>query len=492
MTAFLRRRRSGADPQDEAFDRRLIAPMILGAILNPINSTMLAVALVPIGVAFGAPASDTAWLVTGLYLATAVGQPVVGRLIDLYGPRRLYLVGSVLIGVGGVLGTLAPALGVLVVARVLIGFGTCAGYPAAMHLIRSEAQRTGKDSPQTILTILAVSTQTVAVIGPTLGGLLIAVGGWHATFLVNVPLAVACLVLGAWRLPKEPLAERSARTGLAGRIDLAGIVGFTVTLVALLLFLVHPEAGLWFLPVLAVAAGAGLVWWELRASSPFLDLRLLGGNGPLLATYARSLLTAVSSYSLLYGFTQWLEEGPADDGGLGLDPSLAGLVLLPVFGTGILVSTLTGRRPEIRGKLLVGAVTQVVVAGLLLTLGPTSAVWLVVVVALVAGVPQGLNNLANQNAVYHQATPERIGSSAGLLRTFYYLGAIVASTAGGAFLSPRADTAGLHDLAWFMLGAAVLFVIVTLADRSLGDFRSHGREVHRENAGNGGSGSSPP
>jgi MFS family permease len=461
VTAFLRRRRGGAEQGGEAFDRRLIVPMILGAVLNPINSTMLAVALVPIGIAFGAPASQTAWLVTGLYLATAVGQPVVGRLIDLYGPRRLYLVGAVLIGVGGVLGTLAPSLGVLVLARVLIGFGTCAGYPAAMNLIRREAERTGRESPQTILTILAVSTQTVAVVGPTLGGLLIAVGGWHATFAVNVPLALACLLLGAWRLPRETPGGRGSRAGLAGRIDLAGIVLFTVTLVTLLLFLVHPELRLGFLPVLAVAAGAALVWWELRAASPFLDLRLLGGNAPLLATYARSLLTAVSSYSLLYGFTQWLEEGR------GLEPSIAGLVLLPVFAAGIVVSTLSGRSPAIRGKLLVGAVTQVVVALLLLTLGSSSSLWLIVVVAVVAGVPQGLNNLANQNALYHQATPERIGSSAGLLRTFYYLGAIVASTAGGVVLSPRADTPGLHDLAWFMLGAAALFVVVTLADRSL-------------------------
>jgi hypothetical protein len=71
--------------QDRGFDRRLILPMALGAVLNPINSTMLAVALVPIGAALGAPASQTAWLVSGLYLATAVGQPVTGRLIDLYG-----------------------------------------------------------------------------------------------------------------------------------------------------------------------------------------------------------------------------------------------------------------------------------------------------------------------------------------------------------------------------------------------------------------------
>src|SRR4051794_29101361 len=137
--------------------------MILGSILNPINSSIISVSLVPIGVAFGAPPAQTAWLISALYLATAIGQPVVGRLIDLYGPRRLFLAGASLTGVAGVVGTLAPGLGVLIVARVLLGCGTCAGYPAAMYLIRSEARRTGHDSPAGVLTALAVATQTIAV-----------------------------------------------------------------------------------------------------------------------------------------------------------------------------------------------------------------------------------------------------------------------------------------------------------------------------------------
>src|SRR5436305_14232164 len=111
---------------------------------------------------------------------------------------------------------------------------------------------------------------------------------------------------------------------------------------------------------------------------------------------------------------QWLEEGR------GLRPSVAGLILLPVFGAGIVVSTLTGRSPAIRGKLLVGAATQVVVAAALLTLGPSSSLWLLVGVAVVAGVPQRLNTLAHQHALYHPATPERIGSYTGLRRSFYY------------------------------------------------------------------------
>jgi MFS family permease len=436
-----------------AFDRKLIAPMILGAVLNPINSSMVAVALVPIGVAFGAPPAQTAWLVGGLYLATAIGQPVVGRLVDGYGPRRLLLAGTALVGAAGVLGMLSPKLWVLVVARVLLGFGTCAGYPAAMYLIRSEARRTGQDSPEGILTVLAISTQTIAVVGPTLGGLLVGLAGWRAVFAVNVPIAVLGLLLVALRLP------RTARTGPGLGLDLPGIALFAAMLVALLLFLMAP--GRWWLAPIAVAAGAAFTVRERRTADPFLDLRVFGGNTALLATYVRALLGAVVSYAFLYGFPQWLEEGR------GLSPSVTGLVLLPVFGTGIAVSALTGRRAAIRGKLVVGATAQALACALLLMLDGTSPISLIVAGCVVMGVPQGLVNLANQNALYHQADPERIGASAGLLRTFFYLGAIVASAANGGFLGDRADTAGLHHLAAFLLGVAAVFVVLTLADRSL-------------------------
>ncbi|MES4907330.1 MULTISPECIES: MFS transporter [unclassified Streptomyces] len=455
----LARRRAGRETRD-AFDRRLLAPMILGSVLNPVNSTIVAVALVPIGVAFGAPPAQTAWLVSALYLATSIGQPVVGRLIDLYGPRRLFLAGMSLGGIAGLMGVLAPNLGVLIAARVVLGFGTCAGYPAAMYLIRGEAERTGRASPAGVLTALAVANQTVAVIGPSLGGLLIGVGGWRTTFAVNIPLAAAGLVLGARRLPKAPPVER----GDGGRVglDLAGMGLFAAMLVSLLVFLMEPRADRWYLPVLVAVAAAGFAVRELRTAQPFIDLRVLGGNRPLVLTYGRAVLASVVSYVFLYGYPQWLEEGR------GLSASQAGLAQLPVFLVGIAVSTVTGRRTEVRGKLLVGAVGQIAACATMLLLGPHSPVWLLIAVALLFGVPQGLNNLALQNAVYHQADPERIGSSAGLMRTFFYLGAIVASSAYGAFYGARADTGGLHGLAWLMLAVAAVFLAVTAVDRSLG------------------------
>lgn len=455
------RLRPGADGSEAPLDTRLLAPMILGSVLNPINSSILAVSLVPIGVAFGAPPSETAWLVSALYLATAIGQPVMGRLIDLYGPRRLYLAGATLTGVAGVIGTLSPELSVLIAARVLLGFGTCAGYPAAMYLIRSEANRTGRDSPAGALTALAVAGQTTAVIGPSLGGLLIGLGGWRTTLAVNIPLAVAALILGFRRLPKTPTPDRDEPVRPMVALDPLGMGLFAAALVSLLLFLMNASSDVWYLPVLSIVAGVGFVVRELRARMPFIDLRVLRGNPPLVTTYARALLAYCVAYSFLYGYAQWMQEGH------GFSATEAGFALFPLFATGIAVSVITGRRPQVRAKLVVGATAQIVGCCLLLLLHSDSPVWLLVGIAIVLGVSQGTNGLALQNSVYVQADPARIGSSSGLLRTFIYLGAIVASAATGSFLSENADTAGMHDLSWFMLVLAVMTLAVTLADRSL-------------------------
>ncbi|MFC4116843.1 MFS transporter [Nonomuraea zeae] len=273
-----------------------------------------------------------------------------------------------------------------------------------------------------------------------------------------MPLSVACLVLGARRLPRSAAL---AKDGRGERIDVAGMALFAGVLTAFMLFLMDPEPGRWYLPVLTAVLGAAFVARELRARTPFLDLRVLGGNAPLLATYARQLLAFVTSYAFMYGFTQWLEEGRS------LSPSAAGFVLLPMSGAAIAVTAVTGRRPEVRGKLVTGGLVQILGCAALLLIDSASPIWLLAVLGAVVGIPQGLNGLANQNALYAQSDPARMGSSAGLLRTFMYLGALAASAANAAFYRDGATTGGLHDLARLLLAVAVLFLAVTVADRSL-------------------------
>ncbi|WP_369246297.1 hypothetical protein [Streptomyces sp. R41] len=153
--------------------------------------------------------------------------------------------------------------------------------------------------------------------------------------------------------------------------------------------------------------------------------------------------------------------------GRGLHAAAAGLVLLPLSLSALVVSGVTGRREAIRGKLVVGSRVQVAACAGLLRVQSGSAGWVLAAVGVVMGVPQGLNGLANQNALYRQADPARMGSAAGLLRTFTYLGAMAASAATAAFFPHGADTGGLHDLALCMLAGAVLLLAVTLLDRSL-------------------------
>lgn len=78
----------GAVPSERGFGPRFVAPVLIGPVLNPINTTMISVALVPISRDLGIPTSRAIWLVAGPYLASAVAQPVIGRFADLLGPRR--------------------------------------------------------------------------------------------------------------------------------------------------------------------------------------------------------------------------------------------------------------------------------------------------------------------------------------------------------------------------------------------------------------------
>lgn len=272
---------------------------------------------------------------------------------------------------------------------------------------------------------------------------------------------MVAVVLGRLRLPEQPHPRTAGRGGLASQVDLPGMGLFAAMLFSLLLFLMNLRAGDWYLPVITVVAAVGFTLRELRAKTPFIDLRVLGGNAPLLATYGRALVAYIVSYAFLYGFTQWTEES------YGLSPFHAGLVQIPMFLVGIGVSVTVGRRGGVLGKLLLGGVGQIAACALMLTLTAASPIWALVLLAVVFGVPQGSNSLALQNSVYFQADPERTGSSAGLLRTFAYMGSMIASSATAASFGERASTEGMHHLAWIMLGAGVLYLLITVFYRSL-------------------------
>ena len=163
------------------------------------------------------------------------------------------------------------------------------------------------------------------MIGPPLGGLLIALGGWRMTLAVNVPLALACLVLGVSRLPRTAPLRREE-----GSLDLPGIALFALSLLALLLALMEWRS--WWPAVIVAAGCVAFAALELRRRDPFIDLRMLAATGRSCAPTRARCWRLTVSYSVLYGFTQWTEEGR------GLSASAAGLLLLPMSLVAIAVS----------------------------------------------------------------------------------------------------------------------------------------------------------
>jgi MFS family permease len=444
------------------FTARLVAPVLIGPVLNPINTTMISVALVPIATDLGISSAVVIWLVAGLYLASAIAQPTMGKLADRFGPRRVYLVGLVIVIVAGILPTLFPTFAGVLVARVLIGIGTSAAYPSAMALIRDQSIRLGVHTPPALLSGISIAGLTTAAVGPPLGGALITLFGWQSIFLINIPLAGIALVMAALWLPSDSTRVTPARTGSAlSSIDPVGLVLFAATVAALLVFLLDLSSGYWLLLVAAGILAVALVWWELRRREPFIDLRMLAANGPLTRTYARLFLIYVASYSMVYGFSQWLQDAA------GYSSGTAGLLQLPTALVAGLTSVVVARTAALRLPLVIAAVMPLV-GGLLLTILTSDAsIGLLVLVAGLFGVSQGLASVTNQAALYRQAPGDQIGSASGLSRTSIYLSAIVSSSIIGLVFGDRPNDADIHVIGWVIAISTAGAALLAAFDRSL-------------------------
>jgi MFS family permease len=130
-----------------------------------------------------------------LHLSTAVAQPSLGRLVDLFGPRRVYLASFPLVAAAGIFGLLAPSLVGLVAVRVLAGVGTSGAYPAAMRIFRERVAATASEPPRFVMGILTLAALSTTAVGPVIGGVLTSAFGWRSIFTVNVPLAFFAVLL---------------------------------------------------------------------------------------------------------------------------------------------------------------------------------------------------------------------------------------------------------------------------------------------------------
>ena len=448
------------EKRNAPFSWRFTLPLYLGSTLNPINSSLIATALVPIAAAMHVPVGRVASLVAAVYLTSAVAQPTAGKLAEEFGPRRVFLVGTLCILAAGMIGGLAHSLEMLIVARVFIGLGSSTAYPSAMVIVRRRAAAAGmKEPPGGVLGGLAIAGMAIAALGLPLGGVLVEVAGWQTTFFVNIPVAVITLLAALLWLPADE--PQKARGAIISRIDLGGIVLFGGTITSMLIFLLSLPAIHWLPLALSIAACSALVVWELRADAPFIDLRLLASNLALTRTYVRVALTSLIMYGAMYGVSQWLEPGHH------LSPEQTGLLVLPMTIIAPIVSFPVSRRNLVRGPILVTGAALIVGSLGMMAMNAHTSVIFIAAVMLVFGLVMGLFSVSNQTALYSQAPAAIIGTASGLFRTFAYLGSIGSSAVTGIVFRLTVNAQGLHTMAWLFLAAGVVVLVMTIADRRL-------------------------
>lgn len=481
MTTF-RSIDAGSEPpasgrnRDRASPRLALAGLSLSMLLSSLGTSSANVALPALAQAFAAPFQAVQWVVLAYLLAVTALVVSMGRLGDLAGRRRLLLAGLLLFAAASGLGGAAPALGWLVAARALQGLGAAILMALTLALVGEAVPQERAGSAMGLLgTMSAVGT----ALGPSLGGLLIAGGGWRALFLANVPLGLLAWWLARRGLPRDPDRSR----GAAARLDPLGTLLLALALAAYALAMTTghgrfgPRNGA--LLAAALAIGALFVRVQARAAAPLLRLGMLREPVLRAGLLASALVATVMMATLVVG-PFYLARG------LGLDAARVGLAL----SAGPLVSALgglpAGRLVDRYGaaRAVAAGLAAMVIGTALLALLPATlgvAAYLAAIVVVTVG--YALFQAANNTAVMRGIGADRRGVVSGLLNLARNLGlvtgaavmgAVFAHAAGGGDITaapPAAVAAGMRATFAVAAGLVGLALVVALAARARGEAR---------------------
>jgi EmrB/QacA subfamily drug resistance transporter len=431
-----------------ARERAILFTVGFGAMLVPLNSTMIAVAIPNIGEQLSASVSQTGWLVTAYLIIMAAVPPITGKLGDRYGRRPFLLGGYVLFVIASVLAALAPDIWTLIAARGGQALAGAVIFPNGTALLREiipEERRGARFG------LLGSSIAFGAAVGPPLGGLLVELGDWPAIFWANLPIVAAVLIV-AWRtIPASSVTRATQRFDVLG----AGLLAVVLA------------GGAWLLTRLdvvtlrtALVGGAVIVtgfvlflWRELVSPDPVVQPRFFRRRGFASATGAIAL-SNLAMYALLLAVPLMLAErrGWAEARiGLVLASMSAGMVLLAPIG-GRLSDRLGRRTPAVVGMcLLAVGVTALAV------LGPQVTTPNLVVSLVVSGIGLGLGSGSLQTAAVETIEVEHAGMAAAASSTARYAGSIVgAAVLAGLVSSGDGFAPVFMMMAAGAAGAAVL------------------------------------
>jgi EmrB/QacA subfamily drug resistance transporter len=444
--------RAGDDPLPR---RRLVFAIVsMGLFMASVDATVVATALTSIQRELHAGVQWGAWTITIYSLGQVIVMPLAGKVSDLYGRKRVFIAAIVLFTATSLLCGLAQSIQVLVALRAVQALGGGSIMPAASGIVSDHFGRDRDRALGMFTSIFPIG----GVVGPILGGVFVTYWSWRGIFLVNVPIGIALIILGAIYFPAT-----SGRRG--GRLDVIGTLTMAATILSAMIGIaVLGDGHAWHSPAVLVPEALAVVFCVLfvrhtrRAADPFVSMNLLIGRGFGVMNLINFLYgaAAIGFGALVPLYAQERFGIPALESGTLLTARAIGMICVASFAVFAL------RRTGYRLPMAVGFL--MVAGGLVMMFfpphGASPYLWLSIAAA-VTGLGMGLAVPAANNATLQFAQGQIAGVS-GLLGMFRQAGSIMAVSVVTAVIAQAHDPGMSLGVSFLVLAATLVAVIPTV------------------------------
>ena len=438
-----------------ASDRRwlTLVTLCLAVLIAQVDTSVVNLAVQPIGVYFRANVATMQWVVDSYNLVYAALLLTGGLLADLFGRRLIFMTGAAVFTAASLLCAWAPDVSLLIGGRVFAGLGAALLLPASLAIIRvvwPDHVERGR-----ALGIWAACNGLALAIGPSLGGLLIGQFGWRSIFLVVVPLGFAALALAVPTMPES--SDRQERhfdtpgqflgAVTLGGLTLAAIEFHDATITALIVLAITVLALLLFIKIETKRGATALVPLALFRSREFL--------GAITATTGMTF----GMYGVLFLLPlAWQRNGI-------LDPLAIGLALMPMALVFVLVSPFSGTLSHrIGGHSLTSGGLAVIGFGLLLLSASAGykSIWVAEIGLTLTGLGMGLATGPLLAVAVGAVSAARSGTAAALINVARMTGATIGVAVLGTVFAAAHDSAAGLRLS-MLLGGLVQLTAATVA-----------------------------
>jgi len=441
----------------------------LALFMSSASATIVATALPVIEHNLQADLVWTGWIITAYQLMTLTMMPLVGRISDEWGRKRVFLGCVAIFTLGSLFCALSPNIYWLIVSRFFQALGGGGFMPSAMGIV---GDHFAEDRARAIGLFTSVFPLG-GIVGPALGGWLLDYAPWQTIFLINIPVGVVVLVLSHLLLEPDPAARRT-------RVDLPGAALFSVSILTLMYFLTrigeNPSVVsswiTWFLLVLGILLLLVFLRWEKTAESPILELSLLknptfaviNGLNLLYGACILGMMAFIPYYAqLAYGLSNLASGSLLTARALGMI-AMSALVSMSLYRTGYRLPMAAGFLVLAAGTLGLGLAPHgPVIGGWALT-----NYWWLAALVFISGVGIGLASPPSNNAAI-ELMPEKIAAISGLRGMFRQTGGVLGTCLILLVLSFYQDkSAGFRVI---FTGMAVFLILTTPLIKKVPDGR---------------------